>query len=177
MKEWENFRTKILKVTKERKHHITRSLGVYDAYKWIRKNHWLNIGRVITEKEFYSIIRKVNEAYIKVLLAGYDVELPLYMGRIELRKSTPTYKMINGKIKTNLSIDWNSTLKLWYQDEKAFQDKTIIRTVVKERFLVRYNKAKAKFNNKAFYDIKFNRDFLMQVKDCVNNYGLDAFNI
>jgi hypothetical protein len=43
-----------------RYYKVNNSLGVYDAYKWIRKNKWFNIGRPLKEHEFYSIIRKVN---------------------------------------------------------------------------------------------------------------------
>ena len=39
-----NFRNEVLKVSKPRKQTISGSLGVYDAYSWIRKNNWLNIG-------------------------------------------------------------------------------------------------------------------------------------
>ena len=43
-----------------RNYKITNSIGVYDLYKLIRKNHWYDIGRPLKEHEFYAIIRKVN---------------------------------------------------------------------------------------------------------------------
>ena len=48
---FKEFKNKTQKVNESRKHKIRNSLGVYDAYKWLRKNKWLNIGRPLTEKE------------------------------------------------------------------------------------------------------------------------------
>ena len=53
-------RNEILKVTGHREHIINKSWGVYDAYKWIRKNKWFDIGRPLKEDEFYKIIRGIN---------------------------------------------------------------------------------------------------------------------
>ena len=55
------FKNSIKKNKESRLHKITNSFGVYDSYKWIRKNKWLNIGRPVTEHEFYSIIRTMNK--------------------------------------------------------------------------------------------------------------------
>ena len=39
----DNFRREVLKVDKPRVHKVKNSLGVYDAYKWLRKNKWLDM--------------------------------------------------------------------------------------------------------------------------------------
>ena len=53
----DNFRRKILKVDDGgHLHKIRNSIGIYDIYKMLRKNKWLNIGRPLTEHEFYTII-------------------------------------------------------------------------------------------------------------------------
>ena len=51
--ELDEFKNKIKKVSSHRVHRINNSVGVYDLYKILRKNHWYNIGRPLTEKEFY----------------------------------------------------------------------------------------------------------------------------
>ena len=43
------FKKRVKRVVAPKKHKIRNSIGVYDAYKWIRKNKWLNIGKPITE--------------------------------------------------------------------------------------------------------------------------------
>ena len=113
---YEEFRSKILHLKNTRKSKVNNSLGVYDAYKWIRKNRWLNIGRCLTEHEFYSIIRKVNNYLADSFLQGNDIKLPHRMGRIELRKYDVRVSFDGEKAKTNLPIDWDKTLKLRYRD-------------------------------------------------------------
>ena len=50
-KELDDFLNSIKKVNEPRKHKVNNSIGVYSAYKWIRKNRWLNLGRCLTEHE------------------------------------------------------------------------------------------------------------------------------
>lgn len=49
---------------------------------------------------------------------GNVIRLPERMGEIELRKYNSFIRLDDqGKIKTNLPIDWESTMELWYNDE------------------------------------------------------------
>ena len=70
------FRKKVLKLNQPRKYKIKDSLGVYDAYKWIRKNKWLNIGEPVTEHQFYYIVRNINNCLAENLLLGEDIVFP-----------------------------------------------------------------------------------------------------
>ena len=82
MQDNSDFRNKILKVNEHRKQTISGSYGVYDAYRWIRKNGWLNIGRPITTKQFYYIIREINKALS--MSTQFDIDIPLpYEEKIE----------------------------------------------------------------------------------------------
>ena len=56
----DEFRRQVLKVDGPRVHKVNNSYGVYDAYKYIRKNKWFDIGQPVTEHQFYSIIRRMN---------------------------------------------------------------------------------------------------------------------
>ena len=97
---YEEFKASQQKIHDARKHKVTGSLGVYNAYKWIRKNKWLDLDRPVTEKEFYSIIRRVNNYLAEELSKGNDVTLPHRMGRLELKKHKPFigYKKDNSKL-------------------------------------------------------------------------------
>lgn len=174
---YEEFKKKVQHVTSSRKHKVTNSLGTYDAYKWIRKNNWLNIGRSLTEHEFYSIIRKVNKYLADDFLKGYDIKLPHRMGSIELRKYDANIYIKDGKVKTNLPIDWDKTLKLWYEDEESYKNKTLIKVEEKEIYKIYYNKRLANYNNKVFYEFNINRELKKRVKDSINEGRLDAFKI
>ena len=82
----DEFRRRILKVNGPRKHKINNSLGVYHMYKFIRKNKWFDIEGPISEHDFYSIIRTINNYLAELLSRGHDINLPCQMGRLEIRK-------------------------------------------------------------------------------------------
>ena len=173
----DDFRKKVLKIDKPRQHKVNNSLGVYDAYKWIRKNKWLDIGRPITEHEFYTIIRQVNNLLVENFLKGKDIVLPHRLGTIELRKYETKMSFNNGKLHTNLPIDWDRTLKLWAEDEEAYKEKMLVKVEEKEIFKVFYNKGKANYNNKSFYEFEVNRDLKRRLKQRIKDGLIDAFKI
>lgn len=175
--EWTEFRSSVLNLKDNRIHKVTNSLGVYDAYKYIRKNKWFNIGRPITEHEFYSIVRRVNNYLAESLLAGHDIILPCRMGRIELRKYDTKITLDGHKIKSNLPIDWDRTLKLWYEDKESFNNKTLVRVEEKEIFKVYYNRNLADYTNQVFYDFKANRDLKRGLKQRIKDNKIDAFKL
>jgi hypothetical protein len=57
---YDDFRKSILKVKNKRKHKIKNSIGVRDIYKLCQKNKWVNVGKSVSESEFYKIIRTIN---------------------------------------------------------------------------------------------------------------------
>ena len=170
----DNFRREVLKVDKPRVHKVKNSLGVYDAYKWLRKNKWLDM-EPISEHDFYAIIRAVNKALAKSFLHLGSINLPLRMGEIILRKYHPSVTLHDGKIKTNLPVDWDSTLQLWSEDKESYKKRTLIRLEEKEVFKVLYDKSKALYNNKSFYTLELNRDIKLSLKKQLKNGLLDAF--
>lgn len=173
----DEFRRKVLKVDGPRTHNIRNSNGVYSAYKWIRKNKWLNIGRPVTEHEFYSIVRQVNNLLAEVILSGGDIVLPHRLGTIELRKYDTRISICNGKVVTNLPIDWDRTLKLWSEDEEAYKERTLVKMEEKETFKVFYNKRTANYENKSFMQFEVNRDLKRRLKQRIKNKLVDAFKL
>jgi len=172
-----DFLNSIKKVKEPRTHRINNSLGVYDAYKFLRKRKWADIGEPLKEHEFYSIIRKVNDYLADSLLHGNDIKLPHRMGRLELRKYDARVSLDGEKVKTNLPIDWDKTLKLWYEDEEAYKKKTLVKVDEKEIFKVYYNKQLAEYNNQSFYDFNVNRDLKKRLKQRIKDGLIDAFKI
>ena len=170
-----DFLSSVRKLNEPRVHKVNNSLGVYDAYKWLRKNKWLNIGRPLTEHEFYSIIRRVNNYLAEGFLNGQDIKFPHRMGQLELRKYDVRFSIENGKVKTNLPIDWDRTLKLWYEDEEAYKEKTLVKVEEKEIYKVYYNKQLADYQNMVFYEFNVNRELKRSIKQRIKNGLLDAF--
>lgn len=175
---YKDFKSSILHLQDKRTHKITNSLGVYDAYKYIRKNKWFDIGRPITEHEFYQIVRRVNSILASYLVNGDDVPLPLRMGQLELRKRK-SLPIINskGELKVTYAIDWDKTIQLWYEDKEAFENKTLVKIPEKNIFRVRYNKEHANYNNKSFMEFLVNRDIKTRLKHNIKNNKIDAFSL
>lgn len=171
-------REEILKVKESRKHKVTNSLGVYDAYKHIRKNKWKDVGQSLTEHEFYSIIRGVNDLLADNLSNGIEVVLPHRMGKLELRKINVSIKINEkGEIKTNLPIDWDRTLRLWCEDKESMEKKVLVRQEEKELFRVFYNRLKCNYNNCSFYEFNVNRSIKKRLKKNIKDGTIDAFTM
>lgn len=175
---YKDFKSVIQGLQNTRTHKVTNSLGSYDAYKYIRKNKWFNIGRSLTEHEFYQIIRRINNYLAEELINGNDVIFPNRMGKLELRKrnSLPVIDK-NGNLKVTYAIDWDSTLKLWYEDEEAFNNKTLVRLPERNIFRIKYNKNTANYNNKSFMEFQVNRNIKVRLKQKIKNNEIDAFNL
>ena len=168
-------REELLKLDGHREHKVTGSIGVYDIYKWLRKRQWTDIGQRLTEHEFYSIIRKINNELAYSLSLGKDIKLPHRMGTIELRKISTYVNFKDGNLHSNLPIDWDRTLKLWCEDEETYKSRTLIRMEEKEIFKIYYNKTKADYTNKSFYQFNANRELKKALKRNIKDGKVDAF--
>lgn len=173
----DDFRKSVLKVHGPRRHKVNRSLGVYDAYKYLRKNKWKGIGHKLTEHQFYYIIRKINDCLAYNILNGEEITLPNRMGSLELRKYEAKLYLENGVVRTTLPIDWDRTLKLWAEDKESFDNKMLVRTEDKEIFKVFYNKKSANFNNKSFYRFEINRDIKRGLAQKIKDKAIDAYSL
>ena len=175
---YKDFKSAIQGLQNTRTHKVTNSLGSYDAYKYIRKNKWFNIGRPLTEHEFYQIIRRINNYLAEELINGNDIIFPNRMGKLELRKrnALPIIDK-NGNLKVTYAIDWDNTLKLWYEDEEAFNNKTLVRLPERNIFRIKYNKNTANYNNKSFMEFQVNRNIKVRLKQKIKNNEIDAFNL
>ena len=97
------------------------------------------------------------------------------MGRLELRKRTNKVKFVEGKMDINYPVDWNATLKLWYDNPSSKAKKQLVRQEAKETFRVFYNRSKANYNNKSFYEFNTNRDIKLGLKRNIKLNKIDAF--
>ena len=117
---FEEFKREIRGTRKGKLGKVRGSMGVYDFYKKIRKNHWFDIGRKVTEKEFYSIIRGVNKYLAENISNGETVTFPEHMGKIQLRKYERGVSFRDGHLKITYPISWTDTIRLWYEDDEEY---------------------------------------------------------
>ena len=171
--DYNDFRKTVLKT--EEKHHFTatNSNGTREAWRWIKKNKWLGM-QPISERDFGKIIKAINQSLQDQLLQGRDVILPHKMGKLEIRKYKTSVQYKEGKLVTNLPVNWGATLKLWYEDKEAHDNKTLIRFEIKEKFTIYYNKTTVAFNNKSFYQFIPTRTFKQNLKQRIEKGDFDA---
>lgn len=172
--DYNEFTAKICKKRIKKLSKIRNSWGVYDAYKLIRKNKWYDIGRPVTEHEFYSIIRSVNNLLAEEVANGSTVTFPSRMGKLELRKFQKGVSLVDGKLKITYPINWEDTLKLWFEDEEAKKNKTLVRNECDFVYHVRYDKYDATYENKSFYQFTLNRFIKIKLKDKILKGEIDT---
>lgn len=148
--------------------------GVYDAYKHIRKNKWYDIGKPLTEHEFYSIIRSINKLLAKNLLLGETVVFPCRMGKLELRKSQRGITLNEGRLKVTYPVNWEDTLRLWYEDIEERKKKTLLRSENEFVYHVVYCRGTATYENKTFYGFSLNRFIKRGLKEYISQGKTDT---
>lgn len=168
------FESSILKRNNLRKVKITNSWGIYAIYKTIRKNKWFNIGRPLKEHEFYSIIRSVNNLLADEISNGREITFPHKMGGLEISKRVPGVTFVDGKLKNTYPIDWNATLRLWFEDSEAKEKKILVRAEEDFVYKVRYKKGSADYNNKCYYGFEVNRFIKKALKDNIIKGKIDT---
>ena len=172
---FEDFIKEVKKVNKERRHKVTNSYGSKDAFHYYRKIRPQEDKYVLTDCEYLHIIRLINNQLQELLIEGGDIILPEKMGRLELRKKTNKVSFKDGKLKLNHPVNWNATLKLWYDNPNCKTKKQLVREETLETFRVHYNKNKANYNNKSFYEFSTNREIKIGLKNNINKNRIEAF--
>ena len=174
-KDYLNFINSIKRINESRVHKVKNCYGVYDGFKYYRKNKPKEHKYVLNESQYLSIIRKVNKLLGEELINGEDVTLPYRLGRLEIRKYNAKIVIDGKKIRTNLPIDWDRTLKLWYEDKESYKNKTLIKVEEKEIYKIYYNRNIADFTNKTFYQFDINRELKRKLKQNIKDGKIDAF--
>lgn len=167
--DYKEFKIKLIRAEVPRKAKVRNSWGVYDSYKHIRKKHWYDIGRPLKEHEFYSIIREMNNLLAKEIVKGNIVVFPYNMGKLELRKFKPEVKIVDGKLKVGYPINWEETMKLWFNDEEARTNKILLRHEPEYIYHIKYNKFGALYENQCFYEFEVNRFIKQALAKSIND--------
>lgn len=151
--EYKQFKKQIRGTRKGAKNKVNNTFGAYDCYKLMRKNGWYNIGRPLKEKEYYHIIRSINDLIAEELSKGQTFIMPLRMGKLELRKYQCGAYMKDGKLKVTYPVNWEKTCQLWFNDPEAHRQKTLLRDENPFIYHIRYctEGSVANYQNKYFY--------------------------
>lgn len=174
-KDFLDFSSSVRRLKESRIYKVRNSYGVYDGFKYYRKIRPKEHKYALNESQYFAITRKINTILGEALINGEDILLPYRLGRLEIRKFNASITFDGDKIKTNLPIDWDRTLRLWYEDKESFKNKALIRIKEKEIYRTHYNRTLAEYKNKSFYTFYLNRALKRRMKQNIKEGKLDAF--
>ena len=97
------------------------------------------------------------------------------MDRLELRKYKDKTRLYGKEVKTNYPIDWDTTVKLWYEDKEAFENKTLVKIQNKEVYKIYYNRLNTNYKNKSFYQFFPNRTLKRTLSKNIREGLVDAY--
>lgn len=170
------FSSNIRRAKDKRIYKVTNSYGIIDGFKYYKSIRPKNKKYIITDSQYRKITRIVNRLLSELLYKGEDIIFPHRLGGLEVRKFNSYLKFENGKIKSNLPINWHETLKLWHQDSECFKNKTLIRSENKEMYKIKYTRVIANYENKGFYEFKVNRELSIKVKQHIRDNNIEVFS-
>lgn len=172
-----NFAKKIRKVNEPREHKIKNSVTWNVHFKYYRKVKPRDKDFVITSQQYLAIIREMNFLMAAKLVEDKQLQLPCGLGTIRIHKNECTnYMDYNGNFRSTKPIDRLSTLKLWYEDEEARNKKIMVRVDTDKTFSIKYNKNKANYKNKNYFQFQFGRTLKNMLRDKLKeNPDYDSF--
>lgn len=149
---------------------VSNSLGMNRAERYYRKE----CGK-FDEKTFRKAIKTVNEYLQQMLAEGNDICLPIKMGSIQIRKFAKRIEFIDGKLKTNLPIDWVATKQLWEEDAYSRKHKKFVRFESDFIYRIYYKKQRAEYKNKLYMKFYPNRTLQRTLSKNIKDGKVDAF--
>lgn len=162
----------------DRRHHKVKChFGKADYYKHYAET----VDNPMSKSRYYQILMDyLTQIHNAVGNEGYTFNLPIRMGKIQLRKIKDQIKVNeDGSIHNKLTINWKATKQLWAENEKAKEKKIKIRYLNEHtngfRFVLKYIKYNATYKNKTAYKMSINREMRRSTKNAILNNKVDAF--
>ena len=165
------FRREVLKVDKPRKSKETKTLNNYQIYSnIIKKNPYLSY---IDKYKFVKIIRKVNQLLAEELLKYGCLQLPLKLGKLIISVYESKILYIDKNLIRTTHVNWDKTLDLWENNDKAKEKKTLVRDLPQNIYRVRWIREGVK--NTRCYTFKTCRSLKLKLKEKINKEGVPAY--
>ena len=158
---YEEYRDEIKKVKEPRNRKIKNSYYYLDAWKYYVRTtpgqHHIPYNLCC------KAIRRINQYMMNTIAEEGSVKLPYGLGELTAIIATNAPRMKDGKLKIPNKIDWDATLKLWYEDKEAEKNKTFVRKRNSKRLMLCYVKKRRGAKNTMFYNFRFNREYVNKI--------------
>ena len=153
-------------------HEITHCVGTREAWKYVRKNKWKDLGSPVTSSMYSEIVNLMNKALIEEALTGHKVVFPYGMGSMQIVDEPVTIKPDGSN---NCLVNWKRTLEWWYDDPQAYKARKVLKTPAKS--VVRASFTKGNFKNRRFWAFRFNRSLKRMITKLSDKMRFNAKNI
>lgn len=171
----QEFKKRVRRASSHHVHKIRNSWGIYDGYKYYRKNRPKSKEYVLSESQYFAITRQINNIIAENMTLGFSFKMPCRMGQLILKKyETKVTIDEQGNVHDNYPVDWDATLQLWYEDKESYDNKTLVKREEKEIYKFQYDKSSANYNNKSFYEFTINRDLRIKLKQRIKEGAVDT---
>ena len=143
-KEGMTFKDFVTSKRKRGKGKLTTDYSVKDYFQHYRHSVWRYQGGLtkkgtrrqrmaknskwnLTPVMFRKIISSINSLLLEATIQGEDIKLPIDFGTLYARQKEIYTKLDEeGNLKTNRAVNWNETMKLWFEDKEAREAKQIV---------------------------------------------------
>ena len=163
-------------VHSNRKHKITGSQNTISGFHYYRKIRPKEKEFTLKDKEYLSIIREMNNLVADYLIKNKSIRLPSGFGKLEIVKiENKSWIDSNGKLVTSKVIDIHNTLKLWYEDEEARLNRSLIRFDNEYTFRIKYPQTGRMYQHNRYFSIQFNRNLRCKLRDAIQTGNYDTY--
>lgn len=170
-KEW---LARIKKLYNKKVYHKPKVTNIKLIFQEFRRNKFYG-KTIVTEQQFYAIIREVNQLLVEQLCQGLIIKIPYGLGSIESFKFNTTVKFKDGKLKVTRPVDWKETLKLWQSDENCYRNKTLIRREWKTLIKIEWNRLGCRCKNIKYFSFKPARSLVHKLNVLYRQGLIDTF--
>lgn len=177
MNDIEKFVADTKNVHGSRFHKVKNSYDTKDFYR----NYIKGIDRqgkfFVTERQYGEILRITHDIITEKLLDGCQVVFPYCFGLLQIESHKNVIKFVDGKLRTSYMVDWDKTIRLWYEDEECRKNKTLVRNDNPNRYVVKYHRSRGRLANKKYLCFMPSRVLTDKINKKMHEEGLNVLPI
>jgi len=151
--------------------------GMPDYYKYYNDKY----NNKVCSKKYNKIISEFNLEIINLII-NENIEYsmnPLHLV-IGVRKVKRRPRIVNGKLRNTVPIDWKTTKELWQSDEEAKEKKILVRFSNSHTsgyiFSINLIKVGLGFQNKKYYKFKASRKFARDLGERIQDEDKERYD-
>ena len=161
-----------------RPHRIKKSYHTINGLTYYRRVRPKDLDFIIDQCQYLSIIREMNLLMVDRLVVNKSFTLPSGMGKLEIVKmESASWIDKNGKLGTNRPVNYLETNRLWYEDEEARLNKTLVRYDTDATFRLKYKMRGRLYKNCRYFSIQFGRHIKSRLTEEIRKGGYDAYKL